>query len=414
MKELILTHLRQPAELEQLYRKNKSEFKAAFQSLYPEIKGQEAAEFWNSRLNYTTDTVSWGKAQEWQFIIGAVVVAWFLAKLPAFFNWDEEFFYPRNLGFVIFPFVSAYFAWRKKIPFKSLLTPIIILVIAIVYINLLPDQKNSDTLALACIHLPLFLWGMLGYVFSGTDGKNLPKRLEYLNFNGDAVIMGAVLGLSGLLLSGITVGLFSLIGLQIEKFYFEYIGVFGLVAAPLIATHLTQTNPQLVNKVPPIVAKIFSPLVLIMLVIYLGAIVYAGKDPYNDREFLLLFNMLLIGVMGLIFFSVAESSDAKASKSAKWILTLLSLTTIIVNLVALSAIGFRISEWGFTPNRLAVLGVNVLMLIHLIRVFQQLTLSLKKDLSMEDVGLEVVRYLPVYLIWTVLVIFLFPLIFSFE
>ena len=283
MKELILTHLRQPAELEQLYRKNKSEFKAAFQSLYPEIKDQEAAEFWNSRLNYTTDTVSWGKAQEWQFIIGAAVVAWFLAKLPAFFNWDEEFFYPRNLGFVIFPFVSAYFAWRKKIPFKSLLTPIIILVIAIVYINLLPDQKNSDTLALACIHLPLFLWGMLGYIFSGTDGKNLPKRLEYLNFNGDAVIMGAVLGLSGLLLSGITVGLFSLIGLQIEKLYFEYIGVFGLVAAPLIATHLTQTNPQLVNKVPPIVAKIFSPLVLIMLVIYLGAIVYAGKDPYNDR-----------------------------------------------------------------------------------------------------------------------------------
>ena len=90
------------------------------------------------------------------------------------------------------------------------------------------------------------------------------------------------------------------------------------------------------------------------------------------------------------------------------------MTTIIVNLVALSAIGFRISEWGFTPNRLAVLGVNVLMLIHLIRVFQQLTLSLKKDFSMEDVGLAVVRYLPVYLIWTALVIFLFPLIFSFE
>ncbi|WP_332911524.1 hypothetical protein [Algoriphagus boritolerans] len=299
-------------------------------------------------------------------------MAGILAKFPAIFSLNEEFFYPRNIGLIAFPFVAAYFARKNKLPFRSLVLPFGIILVAALYINLLPDNPESDTLFLACIHFPLLLWGILGFVFSDTKINNLPKRLDYLNFNGDAVIMGALLLLAGGFMSGITIGLFSLIGLQIEKFYFEYIVVFGLAAAPLVATHLTQTNPQLVNKVPPIIAKIFSPLVLVMLVIYLGAIVYAGKDPYNDREFLMIFNMLLIGVMALIFFSVAESSKEEKSGIDIWILVLLSLVTILVNGIALSAIAFRISEWGITPNRLAVLGVNILMLIHLLLVARML------------------------------------------
>lgn len=414
MKEHILSNLNQPVELEKLYRKNKSEFKSTFNSLYPELQENELARVWYARLNYESESVGWGKSSDWAFILIAAGIAYLIAKLPVIFNWDEEFFYPRNLGFIVFPFVSAYFAWKQKLSLKSLAIPLSVLVLSWTYINLLPDNNESDTLALACIHLPLLLWGILGYVFGGANLKNLNARLAFLNFNGDAFIMGAVLGLSGMILSGIAIGLFSLIGLQIERFYFEYIGLFGLVAAPLVATHLTQTNPQLVNKVPPIVAKIFSPLVLVMLVIYLGAIVYSGKDPYNDREFLLLFNMLLIGVMALIFFSVAESSGQENSTSAKWILTLLSFVTIVVNLIALSAIAFRISEWGITPNRMAVLGINLLMLIHLFWVSRELIRSLQKNTPIQQVGLTVVAYLPVYLIWTLIVVFLFPILFDFN
>src|SRR5690606_10455512 len=104
-----------------------------------------------------------------------------------------------------------------------------------------------------------------------------------------------------------------LIGINIQQFFENYLVVFGLPAIPILATFLTHTNPQLVNKVSPIIAKLFSPAVLIMLLVYLAAIVYSGKDPYNDREFLLLFNSLLIGVMALIFFSVAEGTGNKKS-----------------------------------------------------------------------------------------------------
>ena len=50
-------------------------------------------------------------------------------------------------------------------------------------------------------------------------------------------------------MSGITIGLFSLIGFNIEKVYFENVVIFGLPAAPIAGTYLIQTNPQLVGKV---------------------------------------------------------------------------------------------------------------------------------------------------------------------
>ena len=412
MKSFINSNLDKPAQLERLYRKNKSAFRQSFNELYPEIQGQAPAEFWHERLNYESDSVAWGTKGEWKFVILAALIAGFFAKFPALFSIEEEFFYPRNLGFIAISFVTAYFAWRNQLGKNQLGILAGITGIAILYINLLPDNPNSDTLTLACMHLPLLLWAVLGFSFVEGKVNFLQGRLDFLRFNGDAVIMGAVLFLSGLLLSGITIGLFSLIGIKIEKFYMEWIAVFGMAAAPLVASHLTQTNPQLVNKVPPIIAKIFSPLVLIMLLIYLGAIVYSGKDPYNDREFLLLFNLLLIGVIALIFFSVAESTEEGKIDWSTKILAALSVVTVIVNLIALSAIVFRIAEWGFTPNRTAVLGINLLMLVHLTLVSRNLIRMIQGKSRIKEVGFTIARYLPIYVLWTIIIIFLFPMFFG--
>jgi uncharacterized membrane protein YozB (DUF420 family) len=149
-------------------------------------------------------------------------------------------------------------------------------------------------------------------------------------------------------------------------------------------------------------------------VIYLGAIVYSGKDPYNDREFLLLFNALLVGVIALVFFSVAESSAKEKHNSGTWVLFLLSLVTILVNGIALSAIIFRIAEWGITPNRMAVLGANVLMLTHLLIVSWRLYSSVSTKRDLQEVGISIARYLPIYLIWAAIVVFVFPVIFGFK
>ena len=226
--------------------------------------------------------------------------------------------------------------------------------------------------------------------------------------------MIAVLGIAGGILTGVTFGLFSLIGVPIEIFFQNYILVFGLPAIPILATFLTQNNSQLVNKVSPVIAKLFSPAVLVMLFVYIMAIIYTGKDPYNDREFLLIFNLLLVGVMALIFFSVAEKKNAEKITFDIWILFFLSILTIIVNGIALSAITFRISEWGLTPNRMAVLGANILILINLLLVTFNLFKSLKSKVELPKVGKAIVSYIPVYFVWALIVVFFFPLIFNFQ
>jgi hypothetical protein len=226
--------------------------------------------------------------------------------------------------------------------------------------------------------------------------------------------MAALIVIAGGILTGVTIGLFSLIGLEIQKFYFEYVVIFGAAALPIVGTYLTQTNPQIVNKISPLIAKIFSPLVLITLMAYLVAIMVSGKDLYNDREFLLTFNALLIGVMAIIFFSVAGTSRPTMNYIETFILFLLSILTVIVNGIALSAILFRISEWGFSPNRIAVLGGNILMLVNLVLVTIRLLNALRKKNDKTEVGAAIALFLPVYAIWALFVIFFLPLIFNFK
>jgi hypothetical protein len=132
--------------------------------------------------------------------------------------------------------------------------------------------------------------------------------------------------------------------------------------------------------------------------------------------------------MAIIFFSVAGTSWKKEAspfrkgdtsffqtgKPETWILFLLCLITIVVNGIALSAILFRISEWGITPNRMAVLGGNILILINLLLVTVQLFKVLSKKAEISGVGKAIAFYLPVYVIWTIVVTFIFPLLFWFK
>ncbi len=414
MREQIQMYLNNPGQLEKLYRENKSAFKRTFTSMFPDIREHITAQMWNERLHFETEEISWGTKKELLVVIVISFIAGVIAKIPNLFTIDPEFFYPRNFAFVIFPALTAYFSWKLQLPLKKLIVVAIIFLIAMLYMNLLPDNPNSDTLTLACLHMPVFLWAVLGFSFAGNQFSNLQRRMEYLRYNGDLVVMTTIILISGVLLTVITFGLFELIEIKIVEFYFKNVAIWGLAAAPIIGTFLVQSNPQLVSKVSPIIARIFTPLVLVTLLIYLGAVIYTGKDPYNDREFLLIFNLLLIGVLAIIVFSIAELSQSTESKMGTLLLLAVSVVTVIVNGIALSAILFRISEWGITPNRLAVLGGNLIILFNLLLVTRKLFQSVKQGSEMENVEQSIATYLPVYTIWTLIVIFIFPFFFSFK
>lgn len=413
MREEIRNNIENPRQLEKLYREDKSLFKREFNLIYSDIQKNPTAQVWNERLNFESEEISWGAKNELMFIIIAAFIAGLIAKIPDIFKITPDYFYPRNIAFIVFPLLTAYFSWKHKNQTKRLIIYSVVIFISVLYINILPNNSKSDTLILACIHLPLFLWAVLGLSFVGENPKSNQKRLDFLRYNGDLVVMTTIILIAGGLLTGITLGLFSLIQLRIEDFYFKYVVIWGAASAPIVGTYLVQTNPQLVNKVSPIIAKVFTPLVLVTLIIYLIAVVGTGKDPFNDRDFLLIFNMLLIGVMAIILFSITETSNNSDSKIGTLLLLGLSIVTVVVNGIALSAILFRISEWGITPNRLAVLGSNILILTNLLMVTYRLFKSTRNRDEIENVEKSIASFLPIYMIWTIIVTFLFPILFKF-
>jgi membrane-associated HD superfamily phosphohydrolase len=163
-----------------------------------------------------------------------------------------------------------------------------------------------------------------------------------------------------------------LIDVKIEDFYFRYLVLSVMPSVPLLATLLVHQNPTLVSKISPVIARIFTPLVTVMLILFLCAFIYSGKDPYNDRDFLLIFNGVLVGVMALVLFSVSEVTKESSTFFQRISLVSLAVLAIVNNGIALSAIAFRLLELGITPNRLAVFGSNILVLIHLILVTREL------------------------------------------
>ena len=166
MREEIIKNINNPGQLEKLYRDNRTTFKKEFNFIYPDIRENAIAQAWNERLNYENEEITWGTRKELIFVLVACFIAGLIAKIPDYTQLDPQNFYTRNIAFIVFPLLTAYFAWKQKIQTKKLFFISAIFLISGIYINLLPDNK-SDTFMLSCIHLPLFLWTVLGYTFAG-------------------------------------------------------------------------------------------------------------------------------------------------------------------------------------------------------------------------------------------------------
>ena len=418
MKTKIKEHIGNPEQLEQFYRDDQKGFEKAFFEIYPEIATFNISEFWKTRLEFvrSKDDNTKSKKGEILLLIVACVVAAFLIEIPQWVNMTvKDPFYFRNAGLIVLFGLSLYaFISRETIKIKPMLISVVIFSISALYINLIPYDAKSDSMILAYVHLPLMLWCLYGLIFIDFDLKNYTKRIEYLKYNGDLAILMAVIMFVGGMLSGVTIALFGAIEINIEKFFTDYIVLSGLVSVPIVGTFIIRKFPFVANKIAPLIANIFSPLVLITLVIYVVSILVTGKDPYNDRDFLLVFNIMLLGVMAIIMFSVSEISFYGKRRFNDIVVFALSIVTIIIDLIALSAILFRIGEFGFTPNRIAVLGSNVLILGNLILIMIDLYKVNFRNKGVNQVEMTIARYLPIYMLWTIIMVFLLPVIFQFK
>jgi hypothetical protein len=90
------------------------------------------------------------------------------------------------------------------------------------------------------------------------------------------------------------------------------------------------------------------------------------------------------------------------------------VSALVVDGVALAAIASRISEFGFTPNRVAALGENLILLVNLAGSAWCYVRFLRHRDSFAALERWQIAYLPVYCVWAALVVVMFPPVFGYR
>jgi hypothetical protein len=92
----------------------------------------------------------------------------------------------------------------------------------------------------------------------------------------------------------------------------------------------------------------------------------------------------------------------------------LVISALLADAVALWAIVVRIQEFGFTPNRVAALGENVILLINLAWSSVLYLRFLRGDGPFAKLERWQTDYIPVYAVWAAIVVIAFPPVFGYP
>lgn len=420
MKEKILNNLQNPEGLEFLYRKDPGVFAASFLRLQPETTGPLWA-FWCARFEADgihaageKETHKKEKSISLPILILLILTAGTLVKLPDLTGISETYFYPRFPGFALFPLLSVYLMIRNGFLKTVWISVSILFLISGVYAALLPAPDQSQTALIALIHLPFLLWFLTGCVFVNGDMKTIEKRSTFLDFNGEWMVYTAILGFAGMILTGITAGLFSLVDESLFESLMPWIAPYGAALCLLGGVHLVFLREKSTTPMAPVIARIFTPLFLFTLLAYLGIVLFKGMNPFTDRNTLMVFNAMLLLILAMTVFSIRERDLFKNEKIQDILLTTLLALGLLLDLIALSAILFRLGSYGLSPNRIAILGLNLLIAGHAAGLLNDIIGKIQGKKGLHHLRSRTGRYLTVYAGWAAFMVFIYPLLFRFQ
>jgi hypothetical protein len=351
--------------------------------------------------------------------VGAAVAIRVPALFGLEFDPDQSLFYPLNFSFFTLPFIVAYFAWERPLASPARLWIAAAFVVAAVIVNVFPfppmtgDGRPADTQVLAVIHLPIVLWLVVGVAYVGGHWRGSERRMDFLRFTGEAFIYFVLIGLGGLVLVGLTFALFQAIGLDIEPVV-NWILPSGVAGATVVAAWLVEAKQSVIENMAPVLARIFVPLFTLVLLAFVVTMAVTGRRLDVEREILIVVDLLLVVVFGLLLYSISARDPLQPPGILDWIQLTLVGTALLVDVLALWAIGTRISEMGFTPNRLAALGMNLVLLANLAGAAVLYARFLRGGKPFQNLWNWQTTYLYIIAGWAAVVVFLFPLLFGFA
>ena len=391
------------------------------EALSREFASEYSERLWK-RLVLATDAgeggVGWNR--EALVAVGLAVAAGVAIKIPELFGVHlngpdrDVSFYIRNFSLFVLPFLAGFFAWKRGMEFAGRLWLMAPFMAAALVMNLFPFTPEGHTELLAALHLPMALWLTVGVVYAGGAWRDHDQRMNYVRFSGEWFIYFALIALGGGVLMGTTMFIFGAIGLDAEFLLNEWILPCGVMGAVIIAGWLVEAKQSVIENMAPVLTLLFTPLFTLVLLAFLGTMVWTGSAIDVEREVLIGFDLLLVVVVGLLLYAISARDPQAEPGAFDGVQLVLVICALLVDAVALWAIVARISEFGFSPNRVAALGENLILVVNLGWSAVLYARFLARRIPFAPLERWQTAYIPVYLVWASVVVVVFPLVFRFQ
>lgn len=353
-------------------------------------------------------------------VLGLAVAAALAIKAPALFGVrlspDDELppFYARNASLFVFPLLTVYFVWKRGSDVVSGLWLALPFAAGAVFANVFPFRTGSDTQVLTALHLPIALWLAVGFAYVRSRWFADGGRMNFVRFSGELAIYYALIALGGGVLTGFTMMMFKAIEMNAGWFVGGWLIPCGAMGAVIIGSWLVEAKQSVIENMAPVLTRLFTPLFTVLLLVFLGTMAWTGSPINVKREVLIGFDLLLVLVVGLVLYGASARDPQAPPVLFDRLQLLLVVSALVVDGAALAAIAARISEFGFTPNRVAALGENLILLVNLVWSAWLYARFLRHRGSFADLERWQIAYLPVYALWAALVVVMFPLVFGYH
>ncbi len=395
-----------------------------------EFARERSGQLWK-QLVLAGDTVRERPALEYVrllVMLGFAAAAALAFKVPALFGLDpfadsaagstsgeaDASFYLRNGVLLTLPFLVGFFAWKRSLSPRVVAVVGAVFVSAAIPLNLYPLERGGDTEVLASLHLPIVLWLAVGVAYLGGAWRGDAPRMDFVRFTGEWFIYYTLIALGGVVLVALTLGVFEAIDIDMLPVIQSWVLPCGAVGAVVVVAWLVEAKQSVIENIAPVLTAVFTPLFALMLVAALVGMAFTGNIIDAERDVLILLDALLVLVLGLLLYAFsARDSDARPTL-LDGVQLVLVVSALLIDVLALAAILGRISEFGFTPNRAAGLGLNLVLLVNLAWSAWLLLGFLRGHRAFADLHRWQTAYIPVYGAWAALVVVGFPPLFSFA
>jgi hypothetical protein len=326
---------------------------------------------------------------------------------------QNEGFYARNLSLFVLPLLTGYFVWKRGLGARTLGLLAAAFTAAGVFANVFPFGTGSHTEVLLAIHLPIALWIAVGIAYAGARWNEVGGRMDFIRFSGELFIYYVLIALGGGVLTAFLMMMFKTIGIDAGWFIESWLIPCGAAGAVLVASWLVEAKQSVIENMAPVLTRLFTPFFAALLITFLVITVLTGRGIDIERNMLISFDLLLVVVLGLLLYSVSARDPHQPPGFFDVMSVVLLVSALLADAVALWAIAARIAEFGFSPNRVAALGVNIILLINLTWSAVLYIRFLRGRGSFTDLERWQTDYVPVYAVWAAFVVIVFPPVFGY-